>query len=86
MELSLLFALSEYNDGGLMRQVMVGRVGGNGKGYSVWVCISMKAYFNYFYLLYYLFFHSQLVRGNFGPRTRNIILFPVQFSSCPQAF
>lgn len=64
VELSLLFAFSEYNGGGLMRQVMVGRVGGSGKGYSVWVCISMEAYFNYFYLLYYLFFHSQLVRGD----------------------
>lgn len=34
VELSLLFALSEYNGGGLMRRVMVGRVDGRGKGYG----------------------------------------------------
>lgn len=42
-ELSL-FASYNYNGGGLIRTVMVGRVGGREKGYAVGVCISMKAW------------------------------------------
>lgn len=47
-ELSL-FASNNYNDGGLMRTVMVGMVGGRGKGYAVGVCISMKAWLSHCY-------------------------------------
>lgn len=36
VELSL-FAFCKYYDGGLMR-----RVGGQGKGNAIWVCISMQ--------------------------------------------
>lgn len=44
-----LFASYNYNGGGLMMTVMVGRLGGRGKGYAVGVCISMKAWLSYFY-------------------------------------
>lgn len=49
MELSI-FPICKKNGGG---QVIVGRVGERGKGYSVRVFISMEAYLNFFYLLSY---------------------------------
>lgn len=34
-----LFAYCNAMDGGLMRRLMVGRVGGGENGYAIWMCI-----------------------------------------------